>query len=62
MLILPFRLEKIDPDTVDKPVRFLVRATQQQPKLLPRDRVNAIIAFHVTSIESRLDGPSPGKA
>ncbi len=48
MLILPLRLEKIDPETVDKPIRFLVRAIQQQPKLLPRDRVNAIIAFHVT--------------
>ncbi len=62
MLILSFRLEKIDPETVDKPIRFLVRAIQQQPKLLPRDRVNAIIAFHVTSIESRLDGPIPDKA
>ncbi len=62
MLILSFRLEKIDPDTVDKPIRFIVRAIQQQPKLIPRDRVNAIIAFHVTSTESRLDGPIPDKA
>ncbi len=61
MLIFPFRLEKKDPDTVDKPIRFLVHAIQQQPKLLPRDRVNAIIAFHVTTIESRLDGPIPDK-
>ncbi len=62
MLILPFRLEKIDPETVDKPMRFLVRAIQQQLKLIPRDRVNAISAFHVTSIDSRLDGPILAKA
>ncbi len=61
MLILSFRLEKTNPDTVEKPIRFLVRAILQQPKLLPRDRVNAIIALHVTSIESRLDGPIPDK-
>ncbi len=61
MLILSFRLEKTNPDTVEKPIRFLVRAILQQPKLIPRDRVNAIIALYVTSIESRLDGPIPDK-
>ncbi len=62
MFILPLRLEKIDPETVDKPIRFLVRAIQKQPKVMPRDGVNAIIAFHVTSIESHLDGPIHDKA
>ncbi len=62
MLILPLRLTKINPDTVEKPIRFLVRAIQKQPKVMPRDGVNAIIAFHVTSIESCLDGQIPDKA
>ncbi len=61
MLILSFRLEKIDPDTVDKPIRFVVHAVKKQSKVMPRDRVNAIIALHVTSIESRLEGPIPEK-
>ncbi len=62
MLILSLRLEKIDPDTVEKPIRFVVHAAKKQSKVMPRDRVNAIIAFHVTSIEPRLDGPIPDKA
>ncbi len=62
MFILTFRFKKIDPDTVERPIRFVVGAAKKQPKLVPQDRVNAIIALHVTSIKPQLDGPYPGKA
>ncbi len=53
---------KSTPTPSKNPSGFFARAAKKRPKLLPRDRVNAIIAFHVTSIESRLDGPIPDKA
>ncbi len=49
-------------EVFEKPIQFVVRAAKKQPKLIPRDRVNAIIALHVTSIESRLEGPIPANA